>query len=87
MKVYTADEVAGMLKVSYKTVLRLIQRGDLTPLPGLRHIRITEAELCRYLGVASLTASPRPSSGPGATPGQNESRGDVARAFKPKENQ
>ena len=87
MKVYTAVEVAGIVRVNKKTIQRLIKSGGLTPLSGIRHIRITEAELCRYLGVASLTTSPRPSSGSGATPGQNESRGDVARAFKPKENQ
>jgi excisionase family DNA binding protein len=74
MNVYTAEEVAGQLKVEYKTVLRLIQRGLLKTLPGIRHKRITEAELNRYLGVQDiLTAagrSPRPSSGAGVNHGQ-----------------
>lgn len=74
MNVYTAEEVAGKLKVDYKTVLRLIQRGLLKTLPGIRHKRITEAELNRYLGVQDiLTAagrSPRPSSGVGVNYGQ-----------------
>ena len=51
VKIYTAKEVAGMLKVEYKTVLRLIQRGLLKTIPGIRHKRITEQELCRYLGI------------------------------------
>ncbi len=40
-----------MLKVEYKTVLRLIQRGLLRTIPGIRHKRITEQELRRYLGI------------------------------------
>lgn len=51
MKVYTAEEVAGFLKVDYKTVLRLIQLGLLKAIPGIRHKRITEQELHRYLGI------------------------------------
>ena len=74
MNVYTAEEVAGKLKVEYKTVLRLIQRGLLKTLPGIRHKRITEAELNRYLGVQDiLTAagrSSRPSSGACVNNGQ-----------------
>lgn len=73
--VYTAEEVAGKLKVDYKTVLRLIQRGLLKTLPGIRHKRITEAELNRYLGVqdiltAAANRSSRPSSGVGVNHGQ-----------------
>jgi excisionase family DNA binding protein len=73
--VYTAEEVARILKVDYKTVLRLIERGLLKPLPGIRHKRITEAELIRYLDVQSFLASatnrsPRPSSGAGVNHGQ-----------------
>lgn len=74
MNVYTAEEVAGKLKVEYKTVLRLIQRGLLKTLPGIRHKRITEAELNRYLGVQDILAfagrSPRPSNGVGVSNGQ-----------------
>ena len=51
MKIYTANEVADVLKVKYKTVLRLIQRGLLKPIPGIRHKRITEQELKRFLGI------------------------------------
>ena len=51
LKIYTTDEVASLLKVDYKTVLRLIQRGLLKAIPGIRHKRITEQELLRYLGI------------------------------------
>ena len=51
MKIYTADEVAALLKVDYKTVLNLIKRGLLKAIPGIRHKRITEQELNRYLGI------------------------------------
>ncbi len=51
MKVYTAEEVAAELKVEYKTVLRLIKRGLLNAVPGIRHKRITEQELKRFLGI------------------------------------
>ena len=50
MKVYTATEVACLLQVDYKTVLRLIQRGLLKAIPGIRHKRITEDEIKRFLG-------------------------------------
>ena len=75
MNVYTAEEVASILKVDYKTVLRLIERGLLKTLPGIRHKRITEAELNRYLGVQNFLASvvnrsSRPSSGAGVSHGQ-----------------
>jgi excisionase family DNA binding protein len=49
--VYTAADVASILQVEYKTVLRLIQRGLLKAIPGIRHKRITEQELRRYLGI------------------------------------
>lgn len=51
MKIYTAEEVAAELKVEYKTVLRLIKRGLLKAVPGIRHKRITQQELMRFLGV------------------------------------
>ena len=59
MNVFTAEEVAAKLKVDYKTVLRLIQRGHIKTLPGIRHKRITEAELDRYLGVKEVLTSMR----------------------------
>ncbi len=75
MNVYTAEEVAGILKVDYKTVLRLVKRGLLKTLPGIRHKRITEVELNHYLGVKNFLASvvdrsPRSSSGAGVNHGQ-----------------
>ena len=57
MKVYTVEEVAAILRVDYKTVLRLIQRGLLKVLPGIRHKRVTEQELNRYLDVKSVLKS------------------------------
>jgi excisionase family DNA binding protein len=51
LKIYTADEIAGQLNTSYKTVLNLIKCGLLKALPGIRHKRVTEAELNRYLGI------------------------------------
>ena len=52
MIIYTADEIAGLLKTSYKTVLTLIKRGQLKALLGIRHKRVTHEELCRYLGIS-----------------------------------
>jgi excisionase family DNA binding protein len=62
VKIYTAAEVAGLLKVDYKTVLNLIKRGALQALPGIRHKRITEAALNCYLRVkcAHVTAAGTP---------------------------
>jgi excisionase family DNA binding protein len=57
VKVYTVDEVASLLKLEYKTVLRLIKRSYLKCLPGIRHKRITEQELSRYLDVRGILAS------------------------------
>jgi excisionase family DNA binding protein len=57
VNVYTAEEVAVMLKLDYKTVLRLIKRGLLKALPGIRHKRITEEELNRYLDVRGILGS------------------------------
>jgi len=60
VKIHTPDEVASLLGVNYKTVLNLIKRGHLRTLPGLRHKRITDGELKRYLGI-----HPVPMSSPG----------------------
>jgi hypothetical protein len=54
VKIYTAAEIAGILKVSYKTVLNQIKRGRLQALPGLRHKRVTEEAFNRYLGVSNV---------------------------------
>jgi excisionase family DNA binding protein len=60
MKIYTVEEVAPLLRVEYKTALRLIRRGYLHCLPGIRHKRITEAELHRYLDVRNTLAGTAP---------------------------
>lgn len=67
VKIQTADEVARILGVDYKTVLSLIKRGHLRALPGLRHKRITADELNRYLGRQS-TAMLTPANPPPARP-------------------
>ena len=46
------------MRVDYKTVLRLIQRGLLKVLPGIRHKRVTEQELNRYLDVRNVLCKP-----------------------------
>ena len=49
--VYTVDEVAALLKVTPKTVYRLIERGLLKSTGAVRHKRITPAEIERFLRV------------------------------------
>ena len=70
VKIHTAVEVAAFLGVDYKTVLNLIKRGHLRALPGLRHKRITDAELNRYLDVqpaaTAIPAQPPPARPAGA---------------------
>jgi excisionase family DNA binding protein len=74
VKTYTVGEIAGILNVSQKTVLNLIKRGQLKALPGIRHKRVTEAELCRFLGIpcpqggaAVIPAPAKPLCNPPAT--------------------
>ena len=43
--VYTTKEAAAYLKVSQKTVYRLVDRGLLKASKGLRHLRITRESL------------------------------------------
>ena len=43
--VYTTKEAAAYLKVSQKTVYRLVDRGLLKAWKGLRHLRITRESL------------------------------------------
>lgn len=50
---YSVKETAAILGVSSVTVYRLLQRGTLTALPGLRTKRITRQSLQRYLDAAS----------------------------------
>ena len=75
VKIHTAGAVAVLLSVDYKTVLNLIKRGHLRALPGLRHKRITEAELNRYLGVPPA-ATVTPAKTPPARPAGMESATD-----------
>ena len=57
VKIYTVEEVASMLRLEQRTVLRLIKRGYLKIFPDIRHKRINEVELERYLNVRSLVGS------------------------------
>ena len=41
----TAREVARLLRVSYSTLLRLVGRGVLQPVPGLRVKRFARADI------------------------------------------
>jgi excisionase family DNA binding protein len=47
--VFTAGETAALLKVSPKTVYRLVARGFLSSTNHLRHLRITRASLEKFL--------------------------------------
>lgn len=47
--VYTAEETAAILKVTEKTVYRMIQRQRLSALKSLRHLRITRASLEKFI--------------------------------------
>ena len=49
MKVCTTKDVAALLLVDEKTVLRLCHRTLLTAIPGIRHKRFTEEEVNRFL--------------------------------------
>jgi excisionase family DNA binding protein len=46
---YTADETAEILKVSQKTVYRLVERKMLHAVKALRHLRITKKSLDNFL--------------------------------------
>ena len=97
VKIHTAEAVAVLLGVDYKTVLNLIKRGHLRALPGLRHKRMTEAELNRYLGVqpaaTAIPAQTPPARPAGMEPATDKSLvGPTAKVVaslsrsKPKEN-
>jgi excisionase family DNA binding protein len=47
--VFTAGETAALLKVSQKTVYRLVARGFLSSTNHLRHLRITRASLEKFV--------------------------------------
>jgi excisionase family DNA binding protein len=46
---YSLKEVAAMLGISYTSVHRLVQRGELRSSGGLRHKLIAAGELERFL--------------------------------------
>jgi excisionase family DNA binding protein len=45
---YTASEAAELLGVNVETIYRLITRGKLRTVPGLRHKRIPVGEFDRF---------------------------------------
>lgn len=47
--VLTADEVAALLKVSTKTVYRLVERQKLKRIESLRYLRITKTSLEKFV--------------------------------------
>lgn len=47
--VYTTKEAATRLKVSHKTIYRLVDRGLLKAAKTLRHLRITRESLDNFL--------------------------------------
>lgn len=60
MKIYTTQQVAQLLQLKDKAVLGLIKRGFLKVLPGIRHKRITDEELQRYLDIRRVLESAAP---------------------------
>jgi len=51
--VFTTEEVAAILKVSNKTVYRLVDRNFLRATKALRHLRITQKSLTEFLDTTS----------------------------------
>ena len=51
--VYTVKETAEILKVSKKTVYRLVERKYLHATKALRHLRITKRSLDQFLAATS----------------------------------
>jgi excisionase family DNA binding protein len=51
--VYTVEEAASILKVSNKTVYRLVDRNLLHASKALRHLRITKKSLEQFLATTS----------------------------------
>lgn len=49
--VYTAEETAEILKVSQKTVYRLVDRKILHAIKALRHLRITKKSLDAFVSI------------------------------------
>jgi excisionase family DNA binding protein len=51
---FSVAETAQLLGVSTKTVRRLVARGLLRPSRALRHLRLSKAELLRFLKETSV---------------------------------
>lgn len=49
--IYTIDEVAKMLRVSYLTVYRWIQAGKLPAIKAGKQYRITKSQLDKFLEI------------------------------------
>lgn len=47
---WSLKETAAVLGLSYPTVWRLVQRGKIRAVPGLRHKLIPQKEIERFLG-------------------------------------
>jgi hypothetical protein len=47
---YSVSEAAGVLGVSNQTVYRLLARGLIEPLRGIRHKRIPVVSVKKYIG-------------------------------------
>lgn len=47
--VFTTGETAALLKVTEKTVYRLVERQRLHAIKSLRHLRITRASLEKFI--------------------------------------
>ncbi|MGJ8643343.1 MAG: helix-turn-helix domain-containing protein [Luteolibacter sp.] len=50
-EVYLVPEAAELLRVSEKTIRRLVKNGELRALPQLRHLIIPRSEIDRLLDV------------------------------------
>lgn len=55
IRIFTVEEVADILKVSARTVKRLISRQQLIAVHVGRRLRITQAQLDAYLAQASIS--------------------------------
>ena len=55
----TMSDVAGQLRISIKTVSRLLKRGDLKGIHIGRSVRIARGDLERFLGANNSTKSTR----------------------------
>ena len=51
--VYTVEETAEILKVSQKTVYRLVERECLHAVKALRHLRISKKSLEQFLATTT----------------------------------